>query len=76
MKFSHANVAYEEKARGRDNCMNCKSYYYPDNCRKVVAPISPGGWCRVGTSKHDGSRYDPRGPAIERMAGKRDDGGY
>ena len=74
MKLSHTNVGYEERATGRDDCMNCRSYLYPDNCRKVVAPIDPKGWCRVGTSKHDGSRYDTRGPAIERRAGIPDAG--
>jgi broad specificity phosphatase PhoE len=55
-KKSHADVHYK-LAKGDDKCSGCKAYVGRNDCKKVVAPISPLGWCEVGHSRKDGHAF-------------------
>jgi broad specificity phosphatase PhoE len=58
-KKSHADVHYR-LAKGEDKCANCKAYVGPNECRKVVAPISPRFWCVLGHSRKDGHAFSQK----------------
>lgn len=58
-KKLHTEVHYR-LADGDDRCGSCKAYRGPDDCIKVVAPISATGWCEVGHSRKDGHAYSEK----------------
>lgn len=65
-KFTHKKVKYHVAPVGHeDHCAACMSYRERNECVKVQAPISPDGWCMVGTRRKDGQRFDKRGEKLE-----------
>ncbi len=58
------------KAGSADRCGTCKSFRAPNDCIKVVPPIAPAGWCRLGHSKADGHAFygDPAEESAESPA--------
>lgn len=60
--LSHNEVGYRY-AVGRDRCETCKSFEGRDDCRKVLPPIAPDGWCEVGHSAIDGHAFRDINPS-------------
>ncbi len=61
---AHYGIA---KSGSADRCGTCKSFRPPNGCIKVVPPIAPAGWCRLGHSKADGHAF--YGDPAEESAG-------
>ncbi len=49
-KASQGSVAYRDSPNGDKNCANCKLFISPNDCKSVVGPVSPNGWCRIWKS--------------------------
>lgn len=58
-KKSHEDVNYR-LAKGNDRCDGCKAYRGRNDCIKVVAPISPLGWCIEGHGRKDGHAFSDK----------------
>ena len=50
-KVSQAAVAYQDKPKGDQSCVNCSLFEAPSSCKTVDGAISPDGWCRIWAKK-------------------------
>jgi hypothetical protein len=50
-KKSQADVAYQDHPHGNERCDNCEPFIPPDQCRTVVGPVAPQGWCNIYVAK-------------------------
>jgi hypothetical protein len=46
-KMAQRAVAYQATPRGEQQCSNCTLFQPPTDCRSVVGPVAPEGWCRI-----------------------------
>ena len=46
-KRSRADVEYQGTQHGIERCEICAPFLPPDQCRRVVGPVSRQGWCKV-----------------------------
>lgn len=45
-KVSQAEAKYQTHPKGEQRCSICINLQPPDQCRFVVGPIAPQGWCQ------------------------------
>jgi hypothetical protein len=50
-KASQAAVAYQDYPHGSERCDNCAVFIPPNQCKTVVGPVSPQGWCKIYVPK-------------------------
>jgi hypothetical protein len=41
-----AEAAYQPTPNGQAACGNCANFLPPDDCRAILGPVAPSGWCR------------------------------
>lgn len=44
-KSSQKAVSYQSHPKGGHGCNTCKAFQPPSNCKTVVSPVEPSGWC-------------------------------
>jgi hypothetical protein len=47
IKISQSAVGYQDRPNGNSHCANCAHFVAPANCKLIMGPISPQGWCRL-----------------------------
>lgn len=54
-------VGYEDPAKGKDHCRDCRFFVVPNACRKVEGRILGTAWCRLFRAKRAIDRSGMRG---------------
>jgi hypothetical protein len=44
-KVPQRDAGYRNSPQGGARCERCSQFIAPSNCKLVVGPISPSGWC-------------------------------
>ena len=51
-KLAKAAANYQSTPRGNARCSNCAHWQPPIDCKVVVGPVSPIGWCGLYAGKY------------------------
>lgn len=52
-KASQAEAKYQNKPKGQQRCAICINFQPPNQCRFVIGPISPQGWCQFFAAREN-----------------------
>jgi len=50
-KISQSAANYQPTPRGSQRCNACSQWIAPTDCKVVVGPVSPTGWCSLFAPK-------------------------
>lgn len=51
VKQSQKAASYQPTPHGNAHCNTCTQWLAPNDCKTVVGPVSPTGWCSLYISK-------------------------
>jgi len=52
-KVSQADAKYQGTPKGQQRCEICVNFEPPNQCRFVVGPIAPRGWCQFFAAREN-----------------------
>lgn len=52
-KASQAEAKYQNMPKGQQRCAICVNFEPPNQCRFVVGPVSPQGWCQFFAAREN-----------------------
>ena len=50
-KRTQADVAYQDRPKGDEQCDNCEPFIAPNACKTVEGTVSAKGWCKIYVAK-------------------------
>jgi hypothetical protein len=50
-KLTQSAANYQPRPRGNQRCNTCSQWIQPTDCKVVLGPISPTGWCSLFAPK-------------------------
>jgi hypothetical protein len=51
MKVGQSAAHYQTTPKGNARCNNCSQWLPPTDCKVVLSPVSPTGWCSLYVPK-------------------------
>ena len=51
VKQSQKTASYQPTPHGNAHCNTCTQWLSPNDCKTVVGPVSPTGWCSLYIAK-------------------------